>query len=72
MEYKVQQKATIWYEARIEADSAEEAIKKAYEHEVDGWWQALDSTEFLDEYWTEETGLATINESNEVITEENN
>lgn len=54
MEYRIQQKATIWYETKIEANSPEEAIELAQnpgpDLEVD-WWQALDSVAFLDEFW---------------------
>jgi hypothetical protein len=56
MEYRVQQKATIWYETRVEADSEEQAIelvRNGGEQENAEWWQALDSTEFLDEFWSE-------------------
>lgn len=57
-EYRVQQKATIWYQVDIEANSPIEAIELAREGEIqDGWEQVWDSTEFQDEFYTEETGL---------------
>jgi len=54
MEYRVQQKATIWYETTIQADSPEQAIEIAREPESNldlDWWQVLDTTEFQDEFW---------------------
>lgn len=58
--FEVQQKATIWYKTKVEAENAEEAIKKVAEGEGDDWSQALDSVEFQDEFWTEETGLVNL------------
>lgn len=59
MEFKVQQKAEVWYETTIEANSAEEAIQKVAEGYTDGGWEALlDAVQFEDEFWTEETGIA--------------
>jgi hypothetical protein len=66
MEYKVQQKATIWYETRVIADSPEEAIQVI----LDGvdtsldWWQVLDTTEFQHEFWWQDE-----NEDEGTITE---
>ena len=57
MEYRVQQKATIWYETRVQADTEEQAIelvRNGGEQEGLEWWQANDSTEMLDEFWAEE------------------
>jgi hypothetical protein len=52
MEYRVQQKATIWYETTVQADTPEQAIEKAREPETDlDWWQVLDTTEFQNEFW---------------------
>jgi len=54
MEYRVQQKATIWYETSIEADTPEQAVEKARNPETNtdlDWWQVLDTTEFQDEFW---------------------
>jgi len=54
MEYRVQQKATIWYETTIQADTPEQAIEIAREPESNldlDWWQVLDTTEFQDEFW---------------------
>lgn len=62
MEYEVQQKATIWYKITVEANSPIEAIEKVREDEMtDAERDTLelihDSDDFLDEFWTEETGL---------------
>ncbi|NBW11613.1 MAG: hypothetical protein EBR82_26640 [Caulobacteraceae bacterium] len=54
MEYRVQQKATIWYETRVQASSPEEAIEIIQDPETNidlDWWQVLDSTEFQDVFW---------------------
>ena len=54
MEYRVQQKATIWYETTIQADTPEQAIDKIRDPETNldlGWEQVLDTTEFQDEFW---------------------
>jgi hypothetical protein len=54
MEYRVQQKATIWYETTVQADSPEQAIDKIRDPETNldlGWEQVLDTTEFQDEFW---------------------
>jgi len=54
MEYRVQQKATIWYETTIQADSPEQAIEIARDPKTNidlDWWQVLDTTEFQDEFW---------------------
>jgi hypothetical protein len=56
MEYTVQQKATIWYETEVEANSPEEAIRKVAEDGGENWEQVLESVEFEQEFWTEETG----------------
>lgn len=54
MEIRIQQKATIWYETTVEAETPEQAIEIAQNDTGDlDWWQALDSVEFQDEYWTE-------------------
>jgi len=55
MEYRIQQKATIWYETSVEADSPEDAVKKVQEGSIDlDWWQVDDSTDFQDEFWWED------------------
>ena len=54
MEYRIQQKATIWYETSVEANSPEEAVEITQDPERNGdldWWQVLESTEFLDKFW---------------------
>jgi hypothetical protein len=54
--YKVQQKATIWYQTEVEAESAVEAIRMVAEG-IGDYWEMLDNTtDFLPEFWTEETG----------------
>jgi hypothetical protein len=54
--FRVQQKATIWYETEVEANSEAEAIALVEEDKVEDleWWEAQDSSEFLPEYWAEE------------------
>jgi hypothetical protein len=65
MEYRVQQKATIWYETRVIADSPEEAIQVIQDgaDPTIEWDQVLDTTEFQDEFWwqdeNEEEGTIT-------------
>ena len=51
MEYRIQQKATIWYETTVEADSPEQAVEKVRQGETDDWEQVLDTTVMLDEFW---------------------
>jgi hypothetical protein len=51
MEYRIQQKATIWYETTVQADSPEQAIEKVQNGETDDWEQVLDTTEMLDTFW---------------------
>lgn len=51
MEFRIQQRAEIWYEATIEADTFEEAVIKAIE-DCDLDWSSLPgSVEFRDEFW---------------------
>lgn len=50
--YKVQQRAEIWYETEVEADSPEQARDKAWQNEVVGGWEQLpDTVEFQDEFY---------------------
>jgi hypothetical protein len=50
--YKVQQRAEIWYETEVEADSPEQARDKAWADDVlQGWEQLPDTTEFQDEFY---------------------
>jgi len=54
--YRVQQKATIWYETSVEADTKEQAIEIVQNNgaqEGAEWVQVLESTEMLDEFWAE-------------------
>ena len=54
MEYRIQQKATIWYETSVEANSPEEAVEITQDPERNqnlDWWQVDDSTSFLDTFW---------------------
>lgn len=54
MEIRIQQKATIWYETTIEAESPEKAVLAIINgtaKDLD-WWQALDSTDFPEQdFW---------------------
>lgn len=57
MEYEVQQKATIWYKTKVEANSAVEAIELVAEQGIGEYWEIIDDNpDFLPEFWTEETG----------------
>jgi hypothetical protein len=57
MEYEVQQKATIWYKTHVEASSAEEAIRMVASDGIGDYWEQVDdTTDFLPEFWTENTG----------------
>lgn len=67
--YKVQQKATIWYETEVEASSAVEAIQMVAEGAGEDWEQLLETADFLPEFWTEETG-ETDDEGNSLHPEE--
>lgn len=52
-EYVIQQKATVYYEVKVEADSLEDAIKKA--DDSSDWWRT-DVVEMEDEYWYSTNG----------------
>lgn len=53
--YIVQQRAEIWYQAEVEADSPEEAQRKACENDVlDGWEQLSETLSFEDDFEVEE------------------
>ena len=54
MEFRIQQRAYIWYETRIEADTFEEAVIKAYEDFNLDWSILPESVESLDEFWGED------------------
>jgi len=58
--YKVQQRAEIWYETEVEADTLEQARDKAWANEVEeGWEQLPETLEFQDDFYiknTEEDG----------------
>lgn len=66
MKYRVQQKATIWYETWITADSPEEAVQVIQDgaDPTIEWEQVLDTTEFQDEFWWQDE-----NEDEGTITE---
>jgi hypothetical protein len=49
--YTIHQRAEIWFEVKVEADSPEEARQKAWHNDVlDGWEQLPDSLIFQDEF----------------------
>ena len=53
--YIVQQRAEIWYQTEVEANSPEEARDKAWENDVnDGWEQLPDTVSFEDEFYIKE------------------
>ena len=47
-EYVIQQKASVYYEVKVEAENLEDAIKKA--DDSSDWWRT-DAVEMEDEYW---------------------
>jgi hypothetical protein len=50
--YWVQQKATVWQEVQVDADSPEEALKIGTEKiERTGGYEAEDSWEWVDAFW---------------------
>lgn len=52
--YRVQQKATKWYETTVEANSESEAIELASQKLMsDGGTEVVDSFTWEDEFWTE-------------------
>lgn len=51
MKFKIQQRAEIWYETEIEADTFEDAVKQAYENYNLDWSSVLGSVEFRDHFW---------------------
>lgn len=55
MKYRIQQKASIWVEVKVEADSLEEAMKLA-EKDIDNgdFWEDPASFELEDEFWWED------------------
>jgi hypothetical protein len=55
MEYRIQQKATVWYETIVQADTEEEALKQAESNDNDYHWEMLlDTVVFEEEYEIEE------------------
>lgn len=52
MEYRVQQKAIVWYETTVEADSPEQAVELIQEGSIDLDWESqIDYVDFQDYYW---------------------
>ena len=55
MEYRIQQRATMWVETKVEADTLEEALEKAEEKMADGDYRELDDTfDLAGEWWAED------------------
>ena len=53
--YRVQQKATVWYEVVIEADNEDEALEFGIEALSDGdGFEASGSFMWQEDYWVEE------------------
>jgi hypothetical protein len=51
MEYTIQQKASIWYETTVEADTKEEALQIVQAYEDHGEWEMLlDTVIFEDDF----------------------
>ena len=51
MEYRIQQKATIWYETTVEADSPEQAVEKVQNGETLDWTPQFEVADFQNEFW---------------------
>ncbi len=50
--YIVQQKAEVWFQTEVEAESPQEARDKAWANDVlEGWDRLPDTTEFQDEFY---------------------
>ena len=49
--FKVQQKATVWYQTDIEADTIEEAINIANGGDYLDWDRLDETQEWEDEFW---------------------
>jgi len=50
--YIVQQRAEMWYQTEVEAETLEEARDKAWANDVnDGWEQLPDTVEFQDDFY---------------------
>jgi len=55
MEYRIQQKATNWYETFVEAETFELAVSKIQDNEADYDWElVLDTTDMLEQFWGED------------------
>jgi hypothetical protein len=56
MEYRVQQRATIWVETNVEADTIDDALEKAQEQMTNGDYRELyDTFELAGEWWAEDS-----------------
>jgi hypothetical protein len=66
-EFRIQQKAIVWYETTIEADTPEQAIEQirtGNNLELD-WESQIDAVEFLETYWWENQDTEEQGEINE-------
>ena len=51
MEFRIQQRAEIWYETTIEADTFEQAVEQAYENCDLDWTSLPETVQFRDHFW---------------------
>ena len=55
MEYRIQQRATIWVETTVEAGSLKKALEKAEEQMINGDYRELyDTFDLAGEWWVED------------------
>lgn len=55
MEYRIQQRASMWVETTVEADTLEEALQKAQEQMINGDYRELyDTFDLVGEWWAED------------------
>ena len=55
MEYRIQQRASMWVQTKIEADTLEQALEKAHEQMIDGdYMEMYDTFELSGDWWAED------------------
>lgn len=55
MEYRIQQRATMWVETTAEGDTLEQALEKAQEQMINGDYRELyDTFDLAGEWWAED------------------
>ncbi len=51
MEFRIQQRAEVWYETIIEAESFEKAVELAYDDYNLDWSPVQESLQYRDDFW---------------------